>query len=100
MLEERMIHGRKSKHSLGAAPEYIHVQEERTKALISGFASDGRIRLTDDEDNVWSGVVEREDDMLRYRLKDGGGRHMTGYGHASVRVFRDDRGRTWRGVAG
>lgn len=93
-----MIYKRKSKHS-SAGPDFIQLQEEHTKALISGFATDGQIRLKDEHDNVWAGVVEQDqDDMVRYRLKDAAGRHMTGVGNASIRVFRDDYGNIWRGV--
>jgi hypothetical protein len=92
-----MIYKRTSKHS-SAGPDFIQLREEHTKALISGFASDGHIRLKDDQDNVWAGVVEQDEELVRYRLKDAAGRHMTGIGNASVRVFRDDYGKTWRGV--
>ncbi len=94
-----MIFKRESKHR-SAGPDFILLQEEHTKAVISGFATDGHIRLKDERENVWSGVVEQgEGDLVRYRLKDAAGRHMTGLGNASLRVFRDDYGNTWRGVA-
>lgn len=95
----RMIYRRKATRS-PVPVDFIRLQEEKTKARLTGFSADGSIRLKDEQGNVWAGVVERSaDNILRYRLKDAGGRHMTGVANAGVRVFRDDFGRIWKGIA-
>ena len=65
----------------------------------TGFGLDGYIRIKDETGNVWSGFVEdSSENVVRYYLTDTHGRRISGLANSNSMIFRDDQGRTWRGL--
>jgi hypothetical protein len=48
-----MIYQRKGKRS-AARPEFIQLEQEGTRARMSGSGSDGYVRLKDEHGNTWA----------------------------------------------
>ncbi len=97
MLVAKMIYGRKTKHSLTDSG-CIRLQHEKSGAILSGFGTNGYVRLIDKQGNVWSGVAERgADNLVHYHLRDRSGRALTGIATELIGMFRDDENDTWKG---
>jgi hypothetical protein len=77
----------------------FRLEEERSRMRATGFGIDGYVRIKDETGNVWSGLAEtNSDDVVTYHLTDSHGRRMTGVENGASMIFRDDLGRTWKGV--
>jgi hypothetical protein len=77
----------------------FRLEEEHSRIRATGFGIDGYVRIRDETGNVWSGLVESSsENVLRYYLTDSHGRRITGLANSHSMIFRDDLGRTWKGV--
>jgi hypothetical protein len=93
-----MIYQRKKRRSRVRA-ESIQIEQENTRARMSGFENDGYVQLKDEQGTIWAGLVEQgPGDLAYYRLRDATGRSLSGVGTPFIRIFRDDRNKTWKGV--
>jgi hypothetical protein len=78
---------------------FFHLEEEKTKARVSGYGHGDRIRLKDEYGNMWLGTAERgTGDTVVYRFRDGQGRTLTGVSESKVLTLRDEKGHTWKGI--
>lgn len=78
---------------------FFHLEEEKTKARISGYGHGDHIRLKDEYGNVWLGSAEvGADNCVFYRFRDGKGRMLTGVSENLMVTLRDEKGNTWKGI--
>jgi hypothetical protein len=92
---------KKQRKGSGLAGGFFHLEEEKTKARVSGFGYDGNIKLKDEYGNIWLGSAERSyDNTVIYRFRDAKGRSLTGVSDHAVVTLRDEKGRTWKGFIG
>lgn len=77
----------------------FHLEEERSRLRAFGLGIDGFVRVKDETGNVWSGMVENSsENVVRYYLTDSHGNRITGLANSTSMIFRDDLGRTWKGI--
>lgn len=77
---------------------YYRFESSRSREVIQGSGYGDFIRLRDEFGNVWRGEAEPQaDDTVRYRLRDGNGRTISGICVGGDVVLRDERGNVWRG---
>ena len=78
---------------------YFHLQEESTKARVSGYGYGDNIKLKDEYGNVWRGsAVRNPDNSVVYSFRNSNGQALSGVSEGSVVTLRDEKGRTWKGV--
>ena len=77
---------------------YFHLQDEKTRTIVSGHGQGDSIRLKDECGNVWFGSALRNPDgSIEYRFRDQRGRSLSGISHGEVVTLRDECGNTWKG---
>jgi hypothetical protein len=93
-----MIYSKQRKrHS--APGGFFHLEEENTKARVSGYGHGDHIRLKDEYGNIWLGSAERgTGNCVVYSFRDGKGRTLTGVSENLVVTLRDEKGNTWKGI--
>jgi hypothetical protein len=91
-----MAFGRRTLRS-GSPGGFFYLENEKTKAKVSGYGHGEHIRLRDEDGNVWFGAAEVRDDEIVYRFRDHSGRCMSGLANDAVLVLRDEHGNVWRG---
>lgn len=93
-----MIYRKKTVHS--AIPGgFCRLDNERTRAFMSGFGFGEHIHLRDENGRVWRGRAERDaDDVVHYSFRDENGHLLSGIGDRHRIVLRDRFGRIWRGI--
>ena len=89
---------RKNRNRTGVAGGYFHLENETTKARVTGYGHGEHIKLSDEFGNTWLGAAERgPDNSVVYRFRDGNGRTITGVSDGVGMILRDDKGKTWKG---
>lgn len=77
---------------------FFYLEEERTKARVSGYGYGDHIKLKDEYGNEWLGAASLADDSsVTYRFRSSNGRTLSGVSAGSVLTLRDDNGSTWKG---
>jgi len=91
-----MIYKRR-RSAKGVQSGYYRFENIRTRAGMFGFGEGDFVRLRDEFGNVWNGVAEPQDDIIRFRFRDEKGKSITGISDSFRIVLRDEKGNTWRG---
>jgi len=88
----------KSRKYPGIPGGFFHLEDEKSKARVTGYGHGDHIKLKDDFGNIWIGSAERgSDNSITYRFRDANGHSLSGISEGMSVTLRDERGRTWKG---